>query len=68
MFKASASIALFSTSINRNLLSISPSVYVRGNDGEYPTFICFQEIYDNQNDIVLTIGWSSGRIQYFPIS
>lgn len=68
MFKSTSSIAVFATSINRNILNISPNFNINGDDPEeYPTHICFREIYENYNDIVLTIGWSTGRIQYFPI-
>lgn len=68
MFKSSASIAVFSTSINRNILSISPNFYINGDDiDEYPTYICFKAIYNEHDDIVLTIAWSTGRVQYVPI-
>lgn len=68
MFKASSSIAVFSTSINRNLLSISPNFNISGDDvDEYPTYICFKELYGEHDDTVLTIAWSTGRVQYFPI-
>lgn len=68
MFKTTSSIAVFSTSINRNLLSISPNFYINGDDpDEYPTFICFKDLYANHDDIILTIAWSTGRVQYFPI-
>lgn len=68
MFKSSASIAIFSTSINRNVLSISPNFNISGDDqDEYPSFICFKEIYEKHDEIVLTIGWSTGRVQYFPM-
>lgn len=68
MFKSTPSIAIFATSINRNVLNISPNFYISGDDpDEYPSFICFREVYANFNDIVLTIGWSTGRVQYFPM-
>lgn len=69
MFKSSSSIAVFSTSINRNVLSVSPNFNISGDDdqGEFPSFICFREMYEKHDDVVLTIGWSSGRVQYFPL-
>ena len=68
MFKSTPSIAIFSTSINRDVLSISPNFNISGDDlDEYPTFICFKEIYNKHDDVVLTIGWSTGRVQYFPM-
>lgn len=68
MFKSSPSIAVFSTSINRDVLNISPNFNISGDDiDEYPSFICFRELYDKYDDVVLTIGWSTGRVQYFPL-
>lgn len=68
MFKFSTSIAVFATSINRDVLNISPNFTVSGDDqDEFPTFICFREIYEKYDDVVLTIGWSTGRVQYFPL-
>ena len=66
-FKDSSSIAVFATSINRHLLNISPSFFLNGHTvDEYPSFICFQPTYRKSSDTVLTIGWSTGRVQYFP--
>lgn len=67
MFKHSPSVAIFSTTINRNMVHISPSVFVRGDriENEFATFICFKQNNPN-GQVVLTIGWSSGRIQYYP--
>lgn len=68
MFKSSPSIAVFSTAINRDVLNISPNFNISGDDNdEYPSFICFREMYDKFDDVVLTIGWSTGRVQYFPV-
>lgn len=68
MFKSSSSIAVFSTSINRGVISISPNFNISGDDiDEYPSFMCFREIYEKYDDVVLTIGWSTGRVQYFPL-
>lgn len=68
MFKRSSSIAVFSTSINRNVLNVSPNFNISGGDqDEFPSFICFREKYEKYDDVVLTIGWSTGRVQYFPL-
>lgn len=68
MFKQSSSIAIFSTAINRNVLNVSPNFNISSdNPDEFPSFICFRELYEKYNDVVLTIGWSSGRVQYFPL-
>lgn len=68
IFKCTTSIAVFSTSINRNSLSISPNFYISAEDSdEYPSYICFRENYETHSDTVLTIGWSTGRVQYFPM-
>lgn len=68
MFKQSSSIAIFSTAINRNVLNVSPNFNISGdNPDEFPSFICFRELYEKYDDVVLTIGWSTGRVQYFPL-
>lgn len=69
MFKSpTSSIAIFSTAINRDVLSISPNFNISGDDpDESPSFICFREMYEKHDEVVLTIGWSTGRVQYFPI-
>lgn len=67
IFKDSSCITVFSTSIKKHNLNISPSCFITGIGTEYPCTICFQSKNRKSNDcIVLTIGWSSGRIQYFP--
>lgn len=67
MFRDTSSIAIFATAINRHSLSISPAFFIGGSNlMEYPTFICFQAKYPNKHETILTIAWSSGRIQYFP--
>lgn len=68
MFKRSSSIAVFSTSINRNVLNVSPNFNISGDDtDEFPNCICFREMYEKYDEVVLTIGWSTGRVQYFPL-
>lgn len=64
--KDTNAIAIFHTVINKHLLSISPLCFLTGIGIEYPAYICFQEKYKENNTEVLTIGWSGGRVQYFP--
>ena len=66
IFRDSPVIALFLTSLNRNSISMAPDCFLTGIGAEYPAHICFQPIYKNFQNTVLTIGWSSGRVQYFP--
>lgn len=66
-FKDSGSVAIFLTAINRTKLSLAPDCFLVGMGAEVPSFVCFQERYKKrQPDTVLTIGWSSGRVQFFP--
>ncbi|XP_059609472.1 aladin-like isoform X2 [Phlebotomus argentipes] len=67
-FSDTSVIAIFSTSIAKHNFNISPSCFLNGLPGEYPTYICFQPRSRRVERVktVLTIGWSSGRIQYFP--
>lgn len=62
-FKETNQIAVFSMSISKFILNVTPLGLIQGLGNEYPSVICFQ---DNKESNVLTIGWSSGRIQYFP--
>ena len=69
-FKDTSAIAIFHTSVTKNGVNITPSCFLTGIGVEYASYICFQEnnmksTIDKPKN-VLTIGWSSGRIQYFP--
>lgn len=66
IFKDSPVIALFLTSVRRNLVNIAPAGFLTGMGAEIASHICFQESYKDRPASVLTIGWSSGRVQYFP--
>ena len=66
IFKDSPCIAIFSTCIQKFNLNVSPSCFITGIGEESPSYICFQSKNRKNSDSVLTIGWSSGRIQYFP--
>jgi aladin len=68
-FKRTNSVAIFQTTIRQHHLHILPMFFVCGLGTEYPTFITFQPSYKNSPtnvDNVLTIAWSSGRIQFYP--
>ncbi|XP_053688207.1 aladin isoform X1 [Sabethes cyaneus] len=69
-FKDTSAIAIFNTVINRSQLNITPSCFLTGLGIESPSCICFQQNLGRRAGrtvkTVLTIGWSSGRIQYFP--
>lgn len=66
-FKDTNSIAIFQTSIRKHQLSIVQLCLVSGHGIEFPSFITFQPSYQQgQADNILTIAWSSGRIQFFP--
>lgn len=69
LFKDSPNVALFSTTIDRITVNISPAFFVSGNRNvnEHASFICFQPNHEKTAQVILTIGWSSGRIQYVPI-
>jgi aladin len=68
-FSDSSAVVLFNTNINKHLLTVTPLCFFTGIGVELPTFICFKPRYHlrkSSNQTVLTIGWTSGRIQYFP--
>lgn len=51
------------------MIEVKPSCLIKGFPGEVPNCMNFyQKCKAGQNNIVcLTIAWSSGRIQHFPI-
>lgn len=65
-FKETNSVAIFQTNIREHKMNIVPLCLVSGLGAEVPSFIVFQPKY-KQAENVLTIGWSSGRIQFFPL-
>lgn len=70
-FKDCSTIALFLTTINHHhMMTIVADCFFGGIGAEQPMHICFQPIYRQRKQLspVLTIGWSSGRIQYFPFN
>lgn len=67
-YKDSSVISLFRTATSSANLSLSPSGSVVGASAdEFPSQICFQLNKLRDHEAVLTIGWSTGRIQYYPI-
>ncbi|KAK6629857.1 hypothetical protein RUM43_003678 [Polyplax serrata] len=63
MFKESSVIAVFKTEI-KTIFKISPCCFINGLAGEVPSAINFQKNF--QEGAVLTIAWSTGRLQHFP--
>ena len=64
-FQESNLIALFVTRIAPNGTSISPLGFVQGEANESPTCIEFANHF--KNGALLSIVWSSGRFQHFPM-
>jgi len=48
----------------KSLLYLSPCGFIRGFPDEYPLTVAFQPKFSD--GALLTIAWSSGRLQYFP--
>ncbi|XP_026285051.1 aladin [Frankliniella occidentalis] len=64
IFENSSLVAVYRTDLMPHLL-ITPCCLVKGASGEQPTAIAFQSNFDA--GACLTIAWSTGRIQYFPM-
>lgn len=64
-FRSTSLIAIFSTRSGRNL-SLTPCGWIRGEKGEFPSCFEFQSDFIDGGG-VLTVAWSSGRIQHFPL-
>lgn len=62
-FKETNLIAIFSLSRSKFLLNVTPFGLINGLGVEYPVITAFENTKDRD---VLTICWSSGRVQYFP--
>ncbi|XP_037026602.1 aladin [Bradysia coprophila] len=69
-FKDCPAIALFLTSVTKTNISIASDCFLVGVGTAFPSYICFQECFPETHpdkpQSVLTIGWSSGVVQYFP--
>ncbi|KAL2746997.1 aladin isoform X1 [Vespula maculifrons] len=71
LFHKSPLIALILTRISNlgKAVEVKPFCFIQGLSGEVPNCINFYKKYPSTDSIVcLTIAWSSGRIQHFPIS
>lgn len=70
-FKNTAAIAIFFTNLAGLQINIDPYCLIFGVGVEYPSCMCYQENYQQEYDSdaqsVLTIGWSSGRVEYYPL-
>ncbi len=64
-FAESAVIAVFSTIVTPANLSISPIGFIRGELDETPC--CFAYADQFNRGALLTIAWSSGRLQHLPM-
>lgn len=64
MFKSCDLIAIYRTRVDHGL-HILPGCVVRGRSGETPCNMSFQPNF--KDGALLTIAWSSGQVQYFPI-
>ncbi|CAK9801032.1 AAAS [Anthophora quadrimaculata] len=70
LFQTSPWIAVIKTKIGNlsRIVDVQPGCLIKGYCGELPTCIHFyQECQRDSNVVCLTIAWSSGRIQHFPI-
>ncbi|XP_014255108.1 aladin-like isoform X1 [Cimex lectularius] len=64
MFQDSPIIAIFYTNHSPHF-EIYPGFFILGLPQELPSYICFQHNFTSGAN--LTICWSSGRVQYFPM-
>lgn len=63
-------VALVKTKVGNlsRLVEIKPTCLIKGFVGEVPNCINFyQKCKEGSNVVCLTIAWSSGRVQHFPI-
>lgn len=69
-FKNTNAIAIFQTVLRKHNLNLVPLCFISGIGNELPSFITFQPQYKQAQKTgnVLTIGWSSGRIQFAPFA
>lgn len=63
-------VAIFTTNVGSasRVTEVKPACLVKGFPGEVPNCMQFYQNYDSQlSTTCLTIAWSSGRVQQFPI-
>uniref|UniRef100_A0A2H1WA80 SFRICE_032593 n=1 Tax=Spodoptera frugiperda TaxID=7108 RepID=A0A2H1WA80_SPOFR len=65
LFEESHLVTVFCTTKLMLQLKITPCCFVCGMDVEVPSTIAFQQNFTE--GACLTIAWSSGRVQHFPI-
>ncbi|KAG6458233.1 aladin [Manduca sexta] len=65
LFEESRLIAVFCTTHIMMQLKITPCCFVTGIEEELPTTMTFQQNFTE--GACLTVAWSSGRVQHFPI-
>merc|ERR1711872_289141 len=64
-FRSTSLVAVFAVRSGRTL-SLTPCGWIRGGVDEYPSCVAFQCDYKD-GGAVLSIGWSSGRLQHCPL-
>ncbi|XP_012281625.1 aladin [Orussus abietinus] len=70
IFRDSPVVVLYRTRaiIGSRITDVSPGCIIKGFSDEVPDCMQFYQNYDpDVNSICLTIAWSSGRVQHFPI-
>lgn len=68
-FKDHNIIIIYSTSIHKYRLNISSHGFISPpNDDEHPSCMCFQSVNQLNSTIVLTVGWSNGRVAYYNLN
>ncbi|KAI8439177.1 hypothetical protein MSG28_013024 [Choristoneura fumiferana] len=65
LFEESALVAVFCTTSLLMQLKITPCCFVSGLEMEVPSTMAFQQNF--ADGACLTVAWSSGRVQHFPI-
>ncbi|CAH0679981.1 unnamed protein product [Chilo suppressalis] len=65
LFEESPLVTIFCTTHLMMQLQITPCCFVNGIDNELPSTMAFQQNFTN--GACLTIAWSTGRVQHFPI-
>nr|CAD7572674.1 unnamed protein product [Timema californicum] len=64
LFRDSPLVAVFRSSVTPTGAHLTPCCFINGSSGEIPNVISFQRNFEEGS--MLTIAWSSGRIQHCP--
>nr|CAD7399334.1 unnamed protein product [Timema poppensis] len=64
LFRDSPLVAVFRSSVTPTGAHLAPCCFINGSSGEIPNVISFQQNFEEGS--MLTIAWSSGRIQHYP--